>query len=194
MLSSACSVASLSRCPSHYLPSHPYLRGDALADYLFGRGSPTTWRAGRKPLRDTPPVKPPFVAQRRMTLPRWHAQGVQAQLPQQRTNAKGARQLKVKQPKAAMSREPPNRTQQQTRNAATTTTNRHQPPNKRTQTEIPPGKQDFQSMKIPSCQTQTPPQPKKPSRTEPRKHNTTQAGSTKLPRPGIEPGTFRSSV
>jgi hypothetical protein len=91
VLSSACSVASLSRCPSHYLPGHPHLRGDALADCLFGRGSPSTWCAGHRPLHDTPSVKPPFGAQRSMTLPRWHAQGMQAHLSQQRTKANGAR-------------------------------------------------------------------------------------------------------
>ena len=36
VLSSACSVASLSRFPSHYLPGHPHLREGALAAYLFG--------------------------------------------------------------------------------------------------------------------------------------------------------------
>ena len=92
VLSYACSVASLGRCPSHYLPGHPHLRRDALADCLFGKGSPTTWRAGHKPLHDTPSVKPSFRAQKSMTLPRWHAQGMQAHLPQQRTNANGARQ------------------------------------------------------------------------------------------------------
>ena len=71
-----------------------------------------------------------------------------------------------------MSRGPPSITQQQTRNVAATSANRHQPPNKRTQTEIPPGKQDFQNMNTPPRQTQTPPQQKKPSRTQPRKHNT----------------------
>jgi len=92
VFSSACSVASLSRCPNHYLPGHPHLRGDALADYLFGKGSPSTWCAGRTPLHDTPSVKPPFGAQRSMTLPRWHTQGAQAQLPRQRTNANGVHQ------------------------------------------------------------------------------------------------------
>jgi hypothetical protein len=91
VLSSACSVASLSRCPSHHLPGHPHLRGDALADCLFGRGSPSTWRAGHTPLHDTPSVKPSFGAGRNMTPPRWHTQGMQAHLPQQRTNANGAR-------------------------------------------------------------------------------------------------------
>ena len=72
-----------------------------------------------------------------------------------------------------MSRGPPNTTHQQNCNAAAATTNRHQPNTKRTQTEIPPGKQDFQSMKIPSCQTQTSPQQKKPPQTQQRKaqHN-----------------------
>ena len=91
VLSSACSVASLSRCPNHYLPGHPHLRGDALADYVLGKGNPSTWRAGRTPLHDTPLVKPPFGAQRSITLPRWHTQCTQAQMPQQPINANGAR-------------------------------------------------------------------------------------------------------
>ena len=70
VLSSACSVASLSRYPSHYLPGHPHLRGDALADYPFGRGNPSTWRAGRTPFHDVTSAKPPSGAQRSMTLPR----------------------------------------------------------------------------------------------------------------------------
>ena len=72
-----------------------------------------------------------------------------------------------------MSRGPPNTTHQQNCNAMAATTNRHLPNTKRTQTEIPPGKQDFQSMKIPSCQTQTSPQQKQPPQTQPRKaqHN-----------------------
>ena len=45
VLSSACSVASLSRFPSHYLPGHPHLREGALAAYLFCQGSPSTWCA-----------------------------------------------------------------------------------------------------------------------------------------------------
>ena len=88
VLSSACSVASLSRCPNHYLPGHPHLRGDALADYVFGKGNPSTWRAGRTPPHETPPDGRPNV---RITLPRWHTQCTQAQLPQQRINANGAR-------------------------------------------------------------------------------------------------------
>ena len=70
VLSSACSVASLSRFPSHYLPGHPHLRGDALADYPFGRGNPSTWRAGRTPFHDVTSAKPPSGAQRSMTLSR----------------------------------------------------------------------------------------------------------------------------
>ena len=42
VLSSACSVASLSRFPSHYLPGHLHLREGALADYPFGKGNPST--------------------------------------------------------------------------------------------------------------------------------------------------------
>ena len=72
-----------------------------------------------------------------------------------------------------MSRGPPNTTHQQNCNAAAATTHRNQPNTKRTQTEIPPGKQDFQIMKIPSCQTQIPPTQKKPPQTHQRKaqHN-----------------------
>ena len=72
-----------------------------------------------------------------------------------------------------MSRGPPNTIHQQNCNATAAATNRHQPNTKRTQTEIPPGKQDFQSMKIPSCQTQTSPQQMQPPQTQPRKaqHN-----------------------
>ena len=74
VLSSACSVASLSRCPSHYLPGHPHLRVDALADYPFGRGNPSTWRTGRTALHDIPSAKLPFGAQRSMTLSRYQLQ------------------------------------------------------------------------------------------------------------------------
>ena len=56
VLSFACSVASLSRCPSHYLPGHHHFRGGDLADYPFGWGSPSTWLAARTELRDTPSV------------------------------------------------------------------------------------------------------------------------------------------
>ncbi len=72
VLSSACSVASLSRFPSHYLPGHPHLREDALADYLFGQGSPSTWFTGLTPVHDTPSAKLPFGAQRGVTLPRYN--------------------------------------------------------------------------------------------------------------------------
>ena len=40
VLSFACSVASLSRCPSHYLPCQPQLPEAATADYLFDKGQP----------------------------------------------------------------------------------------------------------------------------------------------------------
>ena len=43
VFSSACSVASLGRFPNHYLPGHLRLPEDALADYPFGKGSPSTW-------------------------------------------------------------------------------------------------------------------------------------------------------
>ena len=43
------------------LPARPPpLTRDALADYLFGKGNPSTWRAGRTPPHDTPSVKPPI--------------------------------------------------------------------------------------------------------------------------------------
>ena len=74
VLSSACSVSSLSRCPSHYLPGHPPLRVDALADYPFGRGNPSTWRTGRTALHGTPSAKLAFGAQRSMTLSRYQLQ------------------------------------------------------------------------------------------------------------------------
>ena len=70
VLSSACSVASLSRFPSHYLPGHPHLREGALAAYLFGQGSPSTWFTGLTVVHDTPSAKLPCGAQRGMTLPR----------------------------------------------------------------------------------------------------------------------------
>ena len=46
VFSSACSVASLSQCPNHYLPGHIHLHERALADFLFGWGNPSTWHAG----------------------------------------------------------------------------------------------------------------------------------------------------
>ena len=58
VLSSACSVASLSRFPNRYLPGHPYLRGGAPADYLFGKGSPSTQRTGRTAAHGTPSATP----------------------------------------------------------------------------------------------------------------------------------------
>ena len=70
VLSSACSVASLSRFPSHYLPGHPHVREGALAAYLFGQGSPSTWCTGRTAVHDTPSAKLPCGAQRGVTLPR----------------------------------------------------------------------------------------------------------------------------
>ena len=70
VLSSACSVASLSRFPSHYLPGHPHLREGALAAYLFGQGSPSTWCTGLTAVHDTPSAKLPCGAQRGVTLPR----------------------------------------------------------------------------------------------------------------------------
>ena len=72
VLSSACSVASLSRLPDYYLPGHPYLREGALADYPFGRGNPSTWCEGHTAVRDTPSPNLPFGAQRCMTLPKYN--------------------------------------------------------------------------------------------------------------------------
>ena len=65
VLSSACSVSSLSRFPSHYLPGHPHLREGALAAYLFGLGSPSTWLAGHTAVHDTPSATPPRGTERR---------------------------------------------------------------------------------------------------------------------------------
>ena len=70
VLSFACSVASLSLSPSHYLPGRPRLRRGVLADYLFGKGSPSTWCAGRTTVHGAPATTPPFGAQRGITLPR----------------------------------------------------------------------------------------------------------------------------
>ena len=70
VLSFACSLASLSLSPSHYLPGHPRLRRGVLADYLFGKGSPSTWCTGRTTVHGAPSATPPFGAQRGITLPR----------------------------------------------------------------------------------------------------------------------------
>ena len=72
VLSSACSVTSLSRCPSRYLPGHPHLHEDALADYLFGKGSSSARRTGHTEIQDTPSAKPPSGAQGGITLPGWY--------------------------------------------------------------------------------------------------------------------------
>ena len=69
VLSSACSVASLGRCPSHYLPGHPCLRQDVLAAHLFGWGIPSTQQAGHVTVHSASSVKSPCRAQRGMTLP-----------------------------------------------------------------------------------------------------------------------------
>ena len=70
VLSSACSVASLSRFPNHYLPGHPHLREGALAAYLFGQGSPSTRCAKLTTVHGTPSAQLPCGAQRGVTLPR----------------------------------------------------------------------------------------------------------------------------
>ena len=71
VLSFACSVTSLSRFPSHYLPGHPPLREDALAAHLFGLDSPSTWLAGRTTLHNTPSITIPLGTQRGVDLPRY---------------------------------------------------------------------------------------------------------------------------
>ena len=70
VLSFACSVASLSLSPSRYLPGRPRLRRGVLADYLFGKGSPSTWCAGRTTVHGAPSATLPFGAQRGITLSR----------------------------------------------------------------------------------------------------------------------------
>ena len=68
-LSSACSVASLGRFPSHYLPGRPCLRLGVLADHLFGWGIPSTRQAGHETVHSASSVKSLFRAQGGMTLP-----------------------------------------------------------------------------------------------------------------------------
>jgi hypothetical protein len=69
VLSSACSVASLGRFPSHYLPGRPHLRKGVLADHLFGWGIPSTRQAGHVTVHSASSVKSPCGAQGGMTLP-----------------------------------------------------------------------------------------------------------------------------
>ena len=69
VLSSACSVASLGRFPSHYLPGRPRLRMGVLADHLFGWGIPSTRQAGHATVHSASSVKSPYAAQGGMTLP-----------------------------------------------------------------------------------------------------------------------------
>jgi hypothetical protein len=69
VLSSACSVASLGRFPSHYLPGRPRLRRGVLADHLFGWGIPSTRQAGHVTVHSASSVKSPCGAQGGMTLP-----------------------------------------------------------------------------------------------------------------------------
>ena len=69
VLSSACSVASLGRFPSHYLPGRPHLRKGVLADHLFGWGTPSTRQAGHVTVHSASSVKSPCGAQGGMTLP-----------------------------------------------------------------------------------------------------------------------------
>ena len=69
VLSSACSVASLGRFPSHYLPGRLCLRPGVLADHPFGWGIPSTRQAGHETVHGAPSIKSPFRAQGGMTLP-----------------------------------------------------------------------------------------------------------------------------
>ena len=69
VLSSACSVASLGRFPSHYLPGRLCLRPGVLADHLFGWGIPSTRQAGRETVHNASSVKSLYRAQGGMTLP-----------------------------------------------------------------------------------------------------------------------------
>ena len=69
VLSSACSVASLGRFPSHYLPGRPCLRKDVLADHLFGWGIPSTQQAGHVQVHSAPSAKSPLGAQGGVKLP-----------------------------------------------------------------------------------------------------------------------------
>ena len=49
----ACSVASLSQSPRHYLPGHYRLRGAAPAECCLGQDKPSTWHAGRSNVPST---------------------------------------------------------------------------------------------------------------------------------------------
>ena len=69
VLSSACSVASLGRFPSHYLPGRLCLRPGVLAAHLFGWGIPSTRQAGHETVHSAPSSKSLFRAQGGMTLP-----------------------------------------------------------------------------------------------------------------------------
>ena len=69
VFSSACSVASLGRFPSHYLPGRLCLRPGVLADHLFGWGIPSTRQAGHATVHSASSVKSPYGAQGGMTLP-----------------------------------------------------------------------------------------------------------------------------
>ena len=70
VLSFACSVASLSRFPSRYLPCQLQLPEAATADYLFGKGSPSAWCAAHTAGHCTSTTTPPFAAQGGITFPR----------------------------------------------------------------------------------------------------------------------------
>ena len=69
VLSFACSVASLSRSPSHYLPCQLQLPEAATADYLFGKGNPSTWCAGLTTVHCTPRSHTPIQGTEKHDLP-----------------------------------------------------------------------------------------------------------------------------
>ena len=54
----ACSVASLSQSPLHYLPGHYRLRGAAPAECCLGQDKPSTWHAGRSDVPSTAAALP----------------------------------------------------------------------------------------------------------------------------------------
>lgn len=70
VLSFACSVASLSRFPSRYLPCQLQLPEAATADYLFGKGNPSAWCAAHTPVHCASTATPSLKAQGDATLPR----------------------------------------------------------------------------------------------------------------------------
>ena len=69
VLTSACSVASLGRFTSHYLPGCPGLRPGILAAHLFGWGIPSTQLEGHVTVHNASSTKSPFGTQEDMSLP-----------------------------------------------------------------------------------------------------------------------------